>query len=112
MVHTYRFPSRSSSRIYEVRDDDSGALSCTCPGWVYKRNNRPRGCRHVTEVQINPPAPSVESLPDHVQDLTQPASLSELDIGLPLDLEAGLKLYTIGYGGRGFNEFVAMLKSS
>ena len=41
------FPSESSRRIYDVkRHKGTGALSCNCRGWIFKKH-----CRHVAEVR-------------------------------------------------------------
>ena len=40
--------SSSSSKVYEtVAYADDFTTSCNCPGWIYKRPNQPRGCRHT-----------------------------------------------------------------
>ena len=45
------FASRSKpGKVYEVKEDGEGNLSCNCPAWIYKANGR-RTCRHVEAIQ-------------------------------------------------------------
>ena len=44
------YPSSSSDRIYQVLyRADLGAVSCNCPGYIYKRQGQPRGCKHTRD---------------------------------------------------------------
>ena len=44
------FESRSRlGKVYEVKQDETGNLSCNCPAWIYKANGR-RTCWHVEKV--------------------------------------------------------------
>ena len=47
-----RFRSRSTDAIYTVKRDEYGRLSCSCPGWVFKRGGEGRLCRHIMEVEL------------------------------------------------------------
>ena len=44
-----RYPSNTKNdKWYEVRENNATkALSCNCPRWVYKQENKPRSCRHL-----------------------------------------------------------------
>lgn len=50
----FEFQSSSSPTIYKVqRVTSTGALSCNCPGWTFKKKDAPndeRTCKHVREV--------------------------------------------------------------
>ncbi len=48
-----RFESKSSpGKFYEVvRDPSTGELSCDCPGWINKKKDKPRTCKHVREIE-------------------------------------------------------------
>jgi len=36
---------------YLVQIDEKGELSCDCPGWIFKKKNKDRSCKHVREVK-------------------------------------------------------------
>lgn len=36
---------------YEVRLEENGQLRCNCPGWIFKKNDAVRGCKHTREVE-------------------------------------------------------------
>ena len=36
-----QFPSSSSSKIYTVKRDENGELSCDCPAWRFKKGTSP-----------------------------------------------------------------------
>ena len=44
----YAWPVESDHRscVYEVVLHRDGAISCSCPGWIYKRKAE-RGCKHT-----------------------------------------------------------------
>ena len=45
-----RFPSSSSSAVYECNaDGDGGVASCTCPGWKFSKK-MPKQCKHLTRL--------------------------------------------------------------
>ena len=46
------FTSKSNPSIVHkvVRNDETGEISCGCRGWIYKRPNQPRGCRHTKTI--------------------------------------------------------------
>ncbi len=47
------FESSSSSRIYEVREDDKGIIYCTCPGWRFqKASKEERACSHMKKMGL------------------------------------------------------------
>ena len=45
--------SKSSSRSYKIqRNEDSGALSCSCPSWRYRHDDLDhRSCKHTLEFE-------------------------------------------------------------
>jgi ATP-dependent DNA ligase len=48
----HSFNSSSSSAIYTAMiDADSGAASCNCRGWTFKRPGKPRSCKHTKEME-------------------------------------------------------------
>ncbi len=66
------FPSSSDpNKSYEVKEDQSGELSCNCRGWITKKPGQERTCRHVRDVEANraagqpqpPPAPARPAAP-------------------------------------------------
>lgn len=43
-----QFPSSSSDAVYTaLLDRETGASSCNCKGWVFKRHGKPRSCKHT-----------------------------------------------------------------
>ena len=54
MAKTYRdvaqFPSSSSSKVYTVKEDETGELSCDCRGWTMKKPGQERSCKHTREL--------------------------------------------------------------
>lgn len=38
--------------IYTVLLYKDGSTSCDCPGWVFQKKGKPRGCKHTREVGI------------------------------------------------------------
>jgi len=51
LVATFESKSRPG-KMYEVKRDGQGNLSCNCPAWIYKANGR-RTCWHVEDVGNN-----------------------------------------------------------
>ena len=49
MTSVATFKSSSSDKVYTVRRE-AGALSCDCPAWRFKRGDKPRTCKHVSQV--------------------------------------------------------------
>lgn len=49
-----QFPSSSSSKIYTIKRDEDGNLSCDCPAWRFKKGDKPRTCKHVVEYEASP----------------------------------------------------------
>lgn len=46
-----RYRSRTSGKVYSVRQKSRNVFSCNCPGWINKREGEPRSCRHVIQAQ-------------------------------------------------------------
>lgn len=51
----YSWGVRSDNRAvqYEIILRRNGEVSCDCPGWVFKRKNQERGCKHVNAMFID-----------------------------------------------------------
>ena len=45
-----QFPSSSSGKVYTVKRDENGELSCSCPAWVFKKQGA-RTCKHIQQVE-------------------------------------------------------------
>lgn len=46
------FPSKSKpGKVYTVKMDEEGNLSCNCPAWIYPKKGRARDCYHVRVVR-------------------------------------------------------------
>ncbi len=52
-----RFPSSSSDKVYTVKRDEAGKLSCACPAYRFKKPGKERTCKHLREVLANPKDP-------------------------------------------------------
>ena len=47
--HRFHIKSSSSDALYVVSQKTStGEWQCACPGWIYKKPGRERGCKHLT----------------------------------------------------------------
>ena len=61
-----RFPSGSSAgKLYVVKEDQEGNLSCDCPAWRFKKPNQERSCKHteaVTSGKTPPPMPASQDV--------------------------------------------------
>jgi hypothetical protein len=42
----YHVRSKSGA-LYTVIEVDDGRFTCDCPGWVFLRRGKPRGCKHT-----------------------------------------------------------------
>ena len=80
------FPSSSSDRVYTVKQDEDGNLSCDCPAWKFKKPNQPRSCKH-TRATVKGEADQVtERLQESVEDARGArwrglgAALAEIDV--------------------------------
>lgn len=48
-----RFKSSSNpNKVYEVLQYPSGALSCSCPAWTFKKEGQDRSCKHTKVVRM------------------------------------------------------------
>ena len=45
-----QFPSSSSDKVYTVKRDEHGELSCSCPAWTFKKQGA-RTCKHIQQVE-------------------------------------------------------------
>lgn len=36
---------------YEIRLNMDGSVSCNCPGWLHKKKDTPRGCKHTKSIE-------------------------------------------------------------
>lgn len=46
----WAFASSHGATTYETLLYPDGTLSCDCPGWVFQKAGRPRGCRHTKDL--------------------------------------------------------------
>ena len=54
-----RFPSGSSAgKLYVVKEDQEGIVSCDCPAWRFKKPNQERSCKHTKAVASGKAPPS------------------------------------------------------
>lgn len=47
----WAFASTHGTTTYETLLYTDGTLSCDCPGWVYRKAGRARGCRHTKDLE-------------------------------------------------------------
>lgn len=47
----WAFASTHGTTTYETLLYSDGTLSCNCPGWVFRKADQPRGCRHTREAE-------------------------------------------------------------
>jgi len=79
-----RFPSSSSSKVYTVKENEKGELSCDCRGWTMKKPGQERGCKHTREIVAH-------GAPTHVdQGAPEPMSAPDEPKGDPAEVVAGL----------------------
>jgi hypothetical protein len=52
-VKSWNFRSSSGSGQYRTQLNATGLLSCNCRGWTFKKQGKPRSCKHTTEVAEN-----------------------------------------------------------
>ena len=45
-IAVWGYDSSSSSRVYTVRLNKDGSLSCNCPSWIYRRT-----CKHIKDME-------------------------------------------------------------
>jgi len=75
-THTYRMEirSESSNNLYIVAQaKKSGEWQCSCPGWIFKKPGKPRGCKHLTAMlpmllQVSDRHEQVQAAPAVVQE--------------------------------------------
>lgn len=79
------FPSSKGDKVYVVkRRLDTGALSCSCPSWVFNQKGN-RTCYHTLAVELKRTRPVVkESYKQATQALT-----STRELPRKLNLEGG-----------------------
>lgn len=47
VIYAWAEPSSHGTTTYEILLHADGSLSCNCPGWVFQRPGKPRGCKHT-----------------------------------------------------------------
>ena len=48
----WTFESSTSPGVsYETIEYDNGRVTCNCPGWRFKKGDKPRTCKHVKHVR-------------------------------------------------------------
>lgn len=50
VIRTFASPSSHGAVTYETLLWSDGSTTCDCPGWVYQRAGKPRGCKHTRMV--------------------------------------------------------------
>lgn len=79
-----RFPSSSSAKVYVVKADQDGSLSCDCPAWRFKKPDQERHCKH-TEAVAGGQAPPAVPAPDAME--VKPTDTDEVVLGLMAAIE-------------------------
>ena len=46
------YTSSNGYTIYTAVAWADGSTSCNCPGWVFKKKNKPQSCKHSKEVSL------------------------------------------------------------
>ena len=52
IVKQARFKSRSGNGWYLTKKWENGEITCNCPGWIFKRGDAPRKCRHTIQALV------------------------------------------------------------
>ena len=47
VIYAWFEPSRHGAAKYEIILKRDGDISCDCPGYIYKRKDKERGCIHI-----------------------------------------------------------------
>ena len=50
-VRSSRVSKSGKSPLYTVSLYKDGCISCDCPGWMFKRTGKPRGCKHTISLE-------------------------------------------------------------
>ena len=69
-----QFPSSSSNKVYTVKRDENGDLSCDCRGWTMKKPGKDRTCKHVQQYEANPASSALSRLDPVPQAEVKPAT--------------------------------------
>ena len=78
-----RFPSSSSAgKLYVVKEDQEGDLSCDCPAWRFKKPDRERRCKHTEAVASGKTPPAAPASRD-----VEVRPTDEVVSGLMADIE-------------------------
>ena len=64
------FPSSSSDKMYTVKQDEDGNLSCDCPAWKFKKPNQERACKHTRATVKGEAHQVTERLQESVEEAT------------------------------------------
>ena len=113
MAKTYRdiasFPSSSSFKVYTVKEDENGELSCDCRGWTMKKPGQERSCKHTREVVAHgAPTPVCWTpVPDEGAPSPVPDEPGEID-----DLMAGIREHRGQTAGLSFGEKMRLMKEA
>lgn len=51
VIYAWGMVSDHQATTYETILRADGTLECDCPGWIFKRPNKPRNCKHVERVR-------------------------------------------------------------
>lgn len=73
--HRFHIKSSSSDALYVVSQKTStGEWQCACPGWIYKKPGRERGCKHLTAMM--PALMLISSTSAPAAEVSAPAALA------------------------------------
>lgn len=50
VVAAWAFPSSSNATTYETTLEEDGTLACNCPGFLFKKKDQARGCKHTRAI--------------------------------------------------------------
>jgi len=100
MADAWAFPSSKGTTTYEVVRQPDGSLTCNCPGWVYKKKDAIRECKHTRLVEGGNPGTFTR------QGVTEdPKAVPRR--GLPTDLDRAMgsaPAPVVSRGGRKFQD--------
>lgn len=51
VIAAWEMVSDHRATRYETILRESGEIECSCPGWIFRRKNQPRNCKHVDRIR-------------------------------------------------------------
>lgn len=93
---------------YEVRLNDDGALSCNCPGWIFKKKTETRGCKHTRHPDVQEDAKKFFEMHENGEQLPTIAPTEEQMVRAT-NTKAGQKAVVAGKDPmQGFGRFIEL----